>query len=252
MVSKNVILEEEMPYQKLEKIGLTKGEVLNFPRPVLEPLMSGGVTPLIMTTIERSDGQKFDVPLKLQLLRDKEGNVTPVVYPIRKEILNDKDFSRKELDDLQHGVVLRKEMRSNGQRIQQYFQLDKETNSVIQKDASNLRLSDRMQEIERIGNIELGLNQKKAILEGKPVELQTGETKVTVGVDLKEPSGFKSLQGDMQDWKEKQMIEYDRLTPGFMGYVKTEANRWEYQQVVKSLEYKETKQTASQSLKQGF
>lgn len=252
MINRNVVLMEEMPYQQLAKIGLTKEDILNLPKPVLEPLISGQVTPLLMSTIQKANGEHVDIPLKLQLLKNKDGEVNVIAYPIRKEILNDNNFSKFELDKLSQGDVLRKEVRENGVRTQRYFQLDRETNSIIQKDALSLRLSDRMQEIEKLGNIELGLNQKKAILEGKPIEVQTGDSKFTVGVDLKQPLGFKQLQGDMREWEQAKAAEYDRLTPGFMGYVKTEANRWEYQQVVKSLEYKETKQTASQSLKQGF
>lgn len=252
MINRNVILMEEMPYQQLAKIGLTKEDILNLPKPVLEPLISGQVTPLLMSTIQKPNGENVDIPLKLQLLKNKDGEVNVFVYPVRKEIFNDNNFSTVELDKLLQGDVLRKEVRENGARIQRYFQLDRETNSIIQKDASSLRLSDRMQEIEKLGNIELGLNQKKAILDGKPVEIQSGNSTFTVGVDLKQPIGFKQLQGDIQEWEQLKAAEYDRLTPGFMGYVKTEANRWEYQQVVKSLEHKETKQKSSQSLKQGF
>lgn len=252
MINRNVILEEEMPYQKLEKIGLTKESILNFPRTVLEPLISGRVTPLIVVTIERTNGKMYNVPLKLQLLRDREGRIDAVVYPMRKEILNDKKLSLKELESLEKGNVLRKEIKENGIRTQQYLQLDKETNSLLQKDASSLRLSDRMQDIEKIGNIELGLNQKKSILEGKPVELDTGDTKVTVGVDLKEPLGFKSLKGTLQDWKEKQAKEYDLLHPEFMGYIQTEANRWEYQQIIRSSHEISTEQKVSNPLKSRY
>lgn len=249
MISKNVTLIEEMPYQKLSKIGITKEDLLSFPRPLLEPLLSGSVTPLLVATIQKPSGEKIDVPLKLQLMREKNGEVNIITYPVRKEILNDNNFSKNDMEKLSLGEVLRKEIRENGNRTQRYFQLDKETNSVIQKDASVLRLSDRMKEIEKIGDIELGLNQKKSILEGKPVELQTGDKTITVGVDLKQPVGFQTLQGDMQSWKKHQEMEYDRLNPGFMGYVKTEANRWEYQQVVQSLKHKGNPQETRNSLK---
>ncbi len=43
-------------------------------------------------------------------------------------------------------------------------------------------------------DIEQGANQKEALQEGKPVELALGDTKLTVGVDLREPQGFKNFQ----------------------------------------------------------
>ena len=36
----------------------------------------------------------------------------------------------------------------------------------------------------------------------------------------------------MEEWKKQQMIRYDLSHEGFMGYVLTDKNRWEYQQVV--------------------
>lgn len=236
MINRNVFLAEEMPYKALEKIGINKADILNFPRPLIEPLFSGQVTPLLMATIKNAKGEQVDVPLKLQLVRDTEGAAKVIAYPVRKEILNDHNFSKLELEKLAQGDVVRKEIKDNDKRTLRYFQLDNETKSIIKKDAAQLNLSDRVKEIEKLGSIELGLNQKKAIFEGKPVEIQTGDTKVTVGVDLKQPSGFNNLKGDLKEWQDRQAAEYDRLTPGFMGYVKTEANRWEYQQVVKSLQ----------------
>ena len=42
-------LEEEIPYEKMEKLGIGRTQLLKMPRDVLEPLMNGRITPLIMT-----------------------------------------------------------------------------------------------------------------------------------------------------------------------------------------------------------
>ena len=108
-----------------------------------------------------------------------------------------------------------------------------------------------MKDIEKIKDIELGAQQKQAIVEGKAVELNVGNQKVTVGVDLKEPQGFKIVKGDMREWEMQQMIRYDLEHEGFMGYVKTDQNRWEYQQVVDKLQHKgETNLSQKQENKQ--
>ena len=47
------------------------------------------------------------------------------------------------------------------------------------------------------------------------------------------------------------MIRYDLEHEGFMGYVKTDQNRWEYQQVVDKLQHKgETNLSQKQENKQ--
>lgn len=243
---------EEIPYHQLAKIGISREDILNFPKPVLDPFISGGVTPLLVAKIPKSYGQSVSLPLKLQLLRSKSGDVRVVAYPMRKEVLNDHNFSPRDLEKLSRGEILRKEVSEQGKRSQRYYQLDNETNSIMQKDAPNLRLSDRIKEIEKLGHIELGLNQKKSILEGKPVELQLNDSVITVGVDLKQPVGFKNLQGDLKDWETAKLLEYDRVHPGFMGYVKTDANRWEYQQVLNHLQSRNAPERTEKTMKQSL
>ena len=103
--------------------------------------------------------------------------------------------------------------------------------------------------MEKINDIQLGMNQKEAIKEGKPVELEIGHEKVSVGVDLKEPQGFKVVKGDMAEWDRQQKIRYDIANEGFMGYVLTDQNRWEYKQVVDKLQYKEQKREVKEEQK---
>ena len=85
---------------------------------------------------------------------------------------------------------------------------------------------------------------------GKPVELEVGDQKVTVGVDLREPQGFKIVKGDMEEWKRQQAIRYDDAHEGYMGYVQTDENRWEYKQVVDRLRHEESIQLSEKEKKE--
>lgn len=58
---------------------------------------------------------------------------------------------------------------------------------------------------------------------------------------MKEPQGFKIVKGDMTEWERQQKIKFDMANEGFMGYVLTDQNRWEYQKVVDKLQHKENK-----------
>ena len=42
-------LENEIPFAKLEKLGITRDSMRSMPREVIGPLMEGRVTPLLMT-----------------------------------------------------------------------------------------------------------------------------------------------------------------------------------------------------------
>ena len=235
-------LEEEIPYEKMEKLGIGRLQLLKMPRDVLDPLMNGRVTPLIMTRYKAENGKVISMPMKLQLVRDESGKVNLMTYQVRKEMERGQvRLSNKETQKLKEGGVLRKEIKEDGIRKQKYVQLDHETNSLMIREAASIRIADRLRQVEKLKDIELGTNQKQAVIEGKPVELSVGDQKVTVGVDLREPQGFKVVNGDMNEWERQMKIKYDREHEGFMGYVLTDENRWEYQKVVERLSHKEEK-----------
>ena len=122
-----------------------------------------------------------------------------------------------------------------------FLQLDQETKSLLKRDIKTVELEKRMDELEHVKDITLGQNQRQAIREGKPVELEVGDTKVTVGVDLKQNSGFKSIDGDMGEWKRQQEIKWDMANPGAMGYWQTDENRWEFKQTQEKYKMPESK-----------
>ena len=130
------------------------------------------------------------------------------------------------------GEVIRKEVDVEGERKVRFVQLDNETNSLMHRNVASIPIETELQTRDKVKDIELGANQKAALQEGKPVELALGDTKVTVGVDLREPQGFKIVNGDMREWERLQQMRYDDVHEDFMGYVMTDENRWEYQKVV--------------------
>ena len=240
MIGKSKFLEEEIPYEKLEKIGITRKGVLSMPKDIIEPLVNGKVTPLIMTRYKADNGKVIEMPMKLQLDRAENGDVRLMTYQVRKDIERENPkLSDKELELVKNGETIKKEVKEDGMRKQKYIQLDQETKSFILKDAAAVKITDKLREMEKIKDIGLGENQKQAAIEGKPIELNVGDQKVTVGVDLREPQGFKVVNGDMQEWEKQMKIRYDNEHEGFMGYVQTDENRWEYQKVVDKLSSKE-------------
>jgi hypothetical protein len=171
------------------------------------------------------------------MVRDQTGAILLMTYPIRRTIANDMKLNATELERVSHGEVIQKETNESGIRMKKYVQLDRETKSLMQKNVTQVRLTEKLCEMEKINDIELGQNQKQAALDGKPIELSIGESKVSVGVDLREPQGFKVFNGDMKEWEKQQELRYDIANEGFMGYVMTDENRWQYQQVVDKLSH---------------
>ena len=233
-------LENEIPFAKLEKLGITRDSMRSMPREVIGPLMEGRVTPLLMTRYKAANGKVVSIPMKLQLQRGEDGGVLLMTYQLRKKLERGRvRVTNQEAKRLRDGEILRKEVTEGGVKQRKYVQLDHETNSLMLRSTASVKVGEHLREMEKVKDIELGTNQKKAAMEGKPVELAVGDQKVTVGVDLREPQGFKVVNGDMQEWERQKKIKYDHEHEDFMGYLLTDENRWQYQKLGERLSHKE-------------
>lgn len=227
---------ELLPYEKLAVLGIDREKADNLPVEVKEKLVSGEVTPIVQVSISTQKGNVISLPLKLQLTTDANGEPALIAYPVRAALERERNpalrLTEQEAERLIKGEVLQKSVEVNGEKTRQYLQLDPETQSVIHRRVTDLKLDQKLREMEKVNDIELGTQQKQQVREGKPVELNVGGEKVSVGIDLKEPQGFKVIKGDMKEWEYQQKLRYDEQHPEYLGYVMTDKNRWEYQQVV--------------------
>ena len=229
MKDSDTILSNQLPYEQLAKLGLDREKVEKLPQEVKEKLIKGEVTPLMEVSLPATNGMVITLPLKLQLAADKEGNPTLIAYPVQRELStersNELKLTQQEMDALRRGDV-------DGEKTRRYLQLDPETKSIIHRRVTEVQIEQRLKDMEKVNDIELGTQQKQQVREGKPMELNVGGEKVTVGIDLKEPQGFRVVQGDMKEWERQQKLRYDDLHPEYLGLVMTDKNRWEYQKVV--------------------
>ena len=232
MISKYSFLEEEIPYEKLEKLGISRDAFLSMPKNLVDPIINGRVSPIIEARIKAKNGKTIAIPMKIQLSRDDDGSVKLLTYQRTKEIQNDYCLTPRELNRVKNGEVIRKELEENGIRKMKFIQLDKETNALIPRSVAHVRIAEKLKDMEKINHIKLGANQKQQAQEGKPIELNVGDQKVVVGVDLREQQGFKVVNGDMDEWNRQMKIKYDLEHDDYMGYVQTDENRWEYQKCV--------------------
>lgn len=239
MSNSKQIKEAPVPFDKLRKIGITKQDFDAMPEKLKDTLLSGHVTPLMSLRVPTENGKAVQIPMRLQFVFDKDDKLQLLTYQIHREVDNRLRLNNAEMQRVRDGEVVMKEIREDNQRKQRYVQLDKETNSLMYRDVATVKLEKKLAEMEKVKDISLGSSQKEAAVLGKPVELVIGDEKVSVGVDIREPQGFKVIKGDMEEWKRQQAIRYDDLHEGYMGYVQTDENRWEFKQVVDKLAYKE-------------
>ena len=244
-------LSETLPYGKLAMLGIDREKADLLPQEVKEKLLSGEITPLVQVSIRAQNGNAVTLPLKLQMVADRQGNPALMAYPVRAALETERNkaiaLTEQEAERLRKGEVIQKAVDVNGEKSRQYLQLDPETKSVIHRRVTEIRLEQKLKDMEKVNDIELGTQQKQQVRDGKPVELNVGGEKVSVGVDLREPQGFKV--------KRQQKIRYDELHPEYLGLVQTDNNRWEYRKVVdrqsqeRAMKLHSPKENITQSLK---
>ena len=219
------IMKYEIPYDQLQIIGLSATMVDALPESVKTSLTSGELTPLILLRREMENGVVLSMPMKLRMDDTPDGGSRLLIYPMNTELKNSLNLSEKDFRSLKEGDIINV--------AGTLHQRDPETNCIVSKREKQLELDRRIAELEKVRDIELGTEQKNQLKEGKPVELNVGGEKVTVGLDLRDKDHFKTLKGDMQEWKRQQEIDYDIAHPEFVGLVQTDQNRWEKQMVSK-------------------
>lgn len=231
---------ERLPYEKLAMLGLNREQTDKLPQDVRLGLLRGDVTPLIQVSLAARNGDVITLPLKLQLVADRHGLPALIAYPARAEPERERspqlNLSEADMQRLKKGEVIEKALEKDGAKTRRYLQLDPETKSVIHRNVADIKLEqllrERLREMEKVNDIELGTQQKQQIREGRPVELNVGGEKVSVGIDLREPQGFRVIKGDLNEWDRQRQMRYDEAHPEFVGLVQTDKNRWEYRQVV--------------------
>ena len=239
--------ERELSKKDFERIDI---DVRSMPKEIKEKLLNGELTPLVEIRDQLDNGIIAIMPVKLRLQRDTDGNAVLKAYPVSRDIVSDLKLQDAELKRLQAGEVIQKDIREGNRMRTMFLQLDQETKSLLKREVNKAEIDKRIDELEHVKDITLGQNQRQAIREGKPVELEVGNTKVTVGVDLRQNSGFKAIDGDMQEWKRQQEIKWDMANPGQMGYWQTDENRWEYKQVQEKYKMPEAKKEEKKTVKE--
>ena len=226
---------EPVPFDKFAKIGIYPKDLMRMPKDLRDSILSGELSPLMRVNVPVGDNSAVSIPMKIQLAYDKHGKLQLLTYQIHRDLDNNLKLNDTELERVRKGSVIQKEFQEDGKRKMRYVQLDK-----VYRDVATVKFEEKLREVDKIKDIGLGIGQKEALASGKPVELEVGDQKVVVGVDLREPVGFKVMNGDMEEWKRQQAIRYDDANEGYMGYVQTDENRWEYKQVVDRLRHEES------------
>ena len=248
---------KQIPWAELEQIGLSEEKFLDLPKGSIDRIMTGNLSPLMKMQFLDKDGNALAVPecmklsqnedgvvpTKFRLVKDEQGNVHVQLLPKRSEVdlqVGETKISRTDLARMKDQESVLTTIRKNGKDEKYYLQLDSSLNIIQMAREKDVIIPNA------IGDVTIGQQQAQQIRDGKPVELEVGDTKVTIGVDLNDRNGFRIVEGDMDEWKQKKLEQWDRVTPGIKGYWKTSENGWEYELHTDLEESRTRKQTVDE------
>ena len=133
-----------LPCEKLAILGIDREKADSLPMEVKEKLMAGEVTPIMQVSINARNGSIITMPMKLQMTTDKNGAPALIAYPVRAELDRERNkvlnLTQQEAERLARGEVIQKAVNVNGEKTQQYLQLDPETKSVIHRRVTDIKL----------------------------------------------------------------------------------------------------------------
>lgn len=228
--------EEEIPYEKLEKVGLSRQMIEDLPEDALDKVLSGQLSPVVPLNVTTEDGKTYESRGRFSIYVKEDGEVSARIHPVMKPIgetmqvakVNDETgkveyqdiptserYSKQVIDQLKDGkVVLDYLYHPDGTREQAYLQLDEETNGIIgiPSEAVNRNLE--------IVNTELHLTKAEGncLNNGGLVTYSTDEDELlTVGLDLRSPSGIRFAVGDEKKWQESKQRDWDKYELGVNG-----------------------------------
>ena len=170
---------QDIPYQELELIGMTKEKVMDLDHINLTRLLSGQRTDLMRFSFYEH-GKPYSFDGKLLLERGEQNSVKAFVVPVRKQIQNDYNLTNAELVKLYCGKLVNKNI--DGHR--HILQLDRETNEIVKAKTNAINMPFQLSSADR-----------EKYLQGKSVVVENGNEKRSVRMDLLNGKGF-SVDGE--------------------------------------------------------
>ncbi len=207
------IKQDEIPFEKLEKVGIKKDFVDRMEGNELKDFLNGFRSAKLYTVNAKINDEQFRIPAKIRLQKQEDGSVNIKVHPIQRlhipdEYLSHK-FTKEEKSALLNDKNLGKTVEltsKNGQKDKYYLSIDSKTNELIPLRTKNIKISDK------IKGASLSAEQKQKLAAGKKVFLDkmTGRNGKKFGAALQVDaanrtigfSGFKQ-EKDLDAKKEK-------------------------------------------------
>jgi hypothetical protein len=170
MEQKTRMSMDQIPFEKLEKVGIDRSFVGKMEKQELNDFLNGFRSDKLYTVNAKIGGEDFKIPAKIRLQSKEDGSVDVKVHPIQRLNIPDEymghKFTKEEkgalLNDKNLGKVVELTPKV-GERGPFYLSIDSKTNELIPLRTSYIQIPDK------IKGATLSTEQKENLAAGKKV-----------------------------------------------------------------------------------
>ena len=163
---------DEVPLEKLEKVGIKKDFIQKMEQKELNDFLNGFRSQKLYTVNANINGENYKIPAKIRLQKE-EGEMKVRMHPIQRLHIPDSymghTFTEHEkktlLKDRNIGKTI--ELQDfNGKKDKYYIGIDAKTNEIIPLKQKNIQVNDT------IKGVTLSASQKEKLLNGEKIQLK--------------------------------------------------------------------------------
>lgn len=205
------IKKEEIPFDKLEKVGVNKNFIQHMDENELRDFLNGFRSQKLYTINAVINDQQMRIPAKLRLKKEDDGTVNVRVHPIQRlqipeEYMGHK-FTQEERNRLLADRNLGKTIEltgKDGKKDKYYMALDPKTNELIPLRTKHITIP------EKIKGVTLSAEQKQKLAKGEKVYLDkmTGRNGKKFGASLQVDAANRSI--NFSGFKQEKELEQEK------------------------------------------
>jgi hypothetical protein len=163
---------EDIPFDKLEKAGISRDFVTRMESHELKDFLNGFRSDKLYTVNAKINNEEYRIPAKIRLKQNENGVVDVKMHPIQRLFVPDEfmghKFTKQEktalLNDRNLGKTVELTNR-NGLKDTYYLGIDSKTNELVPLRSKNIQIPDK------IKGVSLSEEQKQKLAAGKKIVL---------------------------------------------------------------------------------
>lgn len=205
MEQKTRMSMDQIPFEKLEKVGINRDLIQKMEKQEMTDFLNGFRSDKLYTVNAKINGEDYRIPAKIRLQSNEDGSVGIKVHPIQRLNVPDEymghKFSKEEkgalLNDKNLGKTIELTGR-DGKKDNYYLSIDSKTNELIPLRSSYIQIPDK------IKGANLSSEQKEKLASGEKVTVDgmTGKNEKMFSATLQVNAADRNIS--FKDFKQEK------------------------------------------------